>query len=342
MNLSGSRLNKFIAFGQYVLTLEPLALFEDHRVVALPKPQLDVLALLIEREGMPVRREDFLQTLWRNSSRGDRILTQAVSLLRKALKSIPEGTELIETVDGVGYRIPASVLEASKQSEEVPSSTLTHEQSFRIKLHSSVPKRTHLKSILPSADDDLATLTNRDRSTTFDLSRECISHLYTVRGVLEGLAARTVASLKADTSDLQTHVDGMRIALNKGYAEAYLDHGFDFHMELCRLSGNPFLIAQTQCILVPIFALARSKAPENERCIEGFECDFESHQMLVDLLREGEGEVAELYVQRAMKRYTLTAFNFFGESTVPEPFDLHPRQSPQHDKSRNLRNNMRS
>jgi DNA-binding GntR family transcriptional regulator len=37
--------------------------------------------------------------------------------------------------------------------------------------------------------------------------------------------------------------------------------------------------------------------------------DFEAHQRIVDLVKEGQGEVAEAYVQRLMGRFALTAYD---------------------------------
>jgi DNA-binding FadR family transcriptional regulator len=37
--------------------------------------------------------------------------------------------------------------------------------------------------------------------------------------------------------------------------------------------------------------------------------DLEAHQRIVDLLREGEGEVAEQYVKKAMARFAQTAYD---------------------------------
>jgi DNA-binding GntR family transcriptional regulator len=37
--------------------------------------------------------------------------------------------------------------------------------------------------------------------------------------------------------------------------------------------------------------------------------DLEAHQRIVDLLREGEGEVAEHYVKRAMARFGKAAYD---------------------------------
>jgi len=37
--------------------------------------------------------------------------------------------------------------------------------------------------------------------------------------------------------------------------------------------------------------------------------DLEAHQRIVDLLREGEGEVAEQYVKKAMARFAQTGYD---------------------------------
>jgi DNA-binding GntR family transcriptional regulator len=37
--------------------------------------------------------------------------------------------------------------------------------------------------------------------------------------------------------------------------------------------------------------------------------DLEAHQRIIDLLREGEGEIAEQYVKKAMERFSKTAYD---------------------------------
>jgi DNA-binding FadR family transcriptional regulator len=45
--------------------------------------------------------------------------------------------------------------------------------------------------------------------------------------------------------------------------------------------------------------------------------DLEAHQRIVDLIREGEGEIAEQYVRRAMNRFAATAYDNW-EKRVPK------------------------
>ncbi|MGC1296219.1 MAG: hypothetical protein WA869_14385 [Alloacidobacterium sp.] len=37
--------------------------------------------------------------------------------------------------------------------------------------------------------------------------------------------------------------------------------------------------------------------------------DLEAHQRILDLVREGEGEIAEQYVKRAMERFAKTSYD---------------------------------
>jgi DNA-binding GntR family transcriptional regulator len=39
--------------------------------------------------------------------------------------------------------------------------------------------------------------------------------------------------------------------------------------------------------------------------------DLEAHQTIIDLITEGEGEVAEQYVKRAMERFGKTAYDYW-------------------------------
>jgi len=61
-----------------------------------------MLLLLEEKKGLPVSRDEFLDRCWGMDYFPDsRTLDQHVHMLRKKIEG---GSELIETVRGVGYR----------------------------------------------------------------------------------------------------------------------------------------------------------------------------------------------------------------------------------------------
>ncbi len=143
------------------------------------------------------------------------------------------------------------------------------------------------------------------------LSEGDVAHIYLVRGALEGLAARLAAETQANLSVLQATMDIMRESAASGDREALLDCDLIFHLELCELSGNPCLIEHARRILVPFFAFVRMRVSTSGQSPSVWEKDMEAHQQIIDLLREGEGEIADLYVKKAMDRFAKTAYDYW-------------------------------
>jgi DNA-binding GntR family transcriptional regulator len=141
------------------------------------------------------------------------------------------------------------------------------------------------------------------------LSETDVAHLYDLRGAIEGLAARLAAAAQPDFTALQTAVRNMRKSSLAGDRERLVDCDLEFHLELCRLSQNPYVIEQARRILLPFFAFVRMRVTTSGQQTTVWGKDLEAHQRIVDLLREGEGEVAEQYVKRAMARFGKVAYD---------------------------------
>jgi DNA-binding GntR family transcriptional regulator len=139
------------------------------------------------------------------------------------------------------------------------------------------------------------------------LTEKDVIQLYELRGVIEGLAARLAAVARADLSGLQSTVDGMRRAAAAKNAGYLLDWDLRFHLELCKIAGNPHLLEHAVRILTPFFAFVRLRMTANRQGTSVWDKDLESHQRIIELVREGEGDVAEQYVKRAMIRFATTA-----------------------------------
>jgi DNA-binding GntR family transcriptional regulator len=130
-----------------------------------------------------------------------------------------------------------------------------------------------------------------------------------MRSAVEGLAANLAAQAQPDFSNLQSIVDGMRRAAKAKSAPNMLDWDLKFHLELCRLSENKHLLDYAQRMLTPFFAFVRLRMISGGRSTSVWDKDLESHQRIVDLLREGDGEMAEQYVKKAMARFAKTAYD---------------------------------
>src|SRR6202048_5600428 len=81
------------------------------------------------------------------------------------------------------------------------------------------------------------------------LTERDVAQLYELRGALEGLAARLAVEARPDLSKLQSAVDGVRRAANEGSCKALLQCDLRFHLELCELSGNPYVVDHSRRLL---------------------------------------------------------------------------------------------
>jgi DNA-binding GntR family transcriptional regulator len=142
-----------------------------------------------------------------------------------------------------------------------------------------------------------------------NLSEADVLELYAVRGALEGLAARLAAARTSDVSSLQQWAEAMRAAARRRACTELLDSDLQFHLELCRLSGNSQLVEHARKLLLPLFAFVRIQVMASGQDTSMWDSDLEAHQRIVDLIGEGEGDVAEQYVRRVMARFAATAYS---------------------------------
>lgn len=148
------------------------------------------------------------------------------------------------------------------------------------------------------------------------LTEKDVAQLYELRGALEGLAARLAVQMRPDLSKIQSAVDNMRRAANENNCEALLQFDLQFHLWLCELSGNPFIVEQSRRLLVPFFAFVRMRVAASGQTTSPWDKDLEAHQRIIDLVREAEGEVAEQYVKKAMARFAKTAYDNWENRTT--------------------------
>src|ERR1700678_1754629 len=141
------------------------------------------------------------------------------------------------------------------------------------------------------------------------LSEDDVVHIYQLRGAVEGLAARLAAEAKPNLNALQATMDIMRESASAGNCEGLLDCDLLFHLELCELSGNPYVMQHARRILLPFFAFVRMRVTASGQETSAWDRDLEAHQRIIDLLHEGEREIAEQYEKKAMERFSKTAYD---------------------------------
>jgi DNA-binding winged helix-turn-helix (wHTH) protein/TolB-like protein len=98
------------AFGDFVFVPKERLLLRGGVAVPLTAKAFDLLAILVQRRGHLVSKDELFEEVWPSTTVQETNLTVNISALRKALGSGRNGSEFIQTVPGHGYRFVAPVL----------------------------------------------------------------------------------------------------------------------------------------------------------------------------------------------------------------------------------------
>src|SRR5262245_4597112 len=92
-----------LSFGRYRFEPATARLWGDEREIKLTRKAASVLAMLIERAGQPVTKQELFATVWSNTVVSDDALTTCIQELRKALQDDAKQPRYIETRHRYGY-----------------------------------------------------------------------------------------------------------------------------------------------------------------------------------------------------------------------------------------------
>jgi adenylate cyclase len=92
-----------VSFGRYRFEPATGRLWADQREIKLTRKAAAVLALLVERAGEPVTKQDLFASVWSNTVVSDDALTTCIQELRKALGDDARQPRYIETRHRYGY-----------------------------------------------------------------------------------------------------------------------------------------------------------------------------------------------------------------------------------------------
>ena len=152
------------------------------------------------------------------------------------------------------------------------------------------------------ADGFVSKATGRS-ARVIQFSHQDVQQIYEVRAMLEGLAARLAADLKADLTPLERAIAAMRKAIQKGSARELLSADLEFHLELCRLGGNEVLFRHAKSLLVPLFAFVSMRVAGSREGAKAWHSDLSRHQLILDVIAEGDAVAAESVVRAALKQF---------------------------------------
>ena len=179
------------------------------------------------------------------------------------------------------------------------------------------------------AQDGFVTKAAGRSARVVNLSEENVVKIFELRATLEGLAARLIAQRAGDVSPVEDALMSMRQALANDCSEDMLDADLKFHLELCRLSGNDYVLEHARRILLPLFAFARIRVLSSGQDASVWGKDIEAHQRIVDLIKEGQADVAEQYVRHAISRFGQSAYYDWEKKPLPANVGRAKRRTTQ-------------
>jgi DNA-binding GntR family transcriptional regulator len=128
------------------------------------------------------------------------------------------------------------------------------------------------------------------------LKESDIIHIYQVRGVLEGLAARITTERKLPLHDLESAMADIERAVATNDPLKVVDCVQDFHLCLLEKPGNSVLFETGRRLIVPLFAFTRMRAQAKKLDAGPWVPQVPNHQRIVDALRMGDPHLAEQIV----------------------------------------------
>lgn len=108
----------FYEFDEFLLDAETPSLWRDGKLVQIFPKALEILVLLVSRNGAIVSRDELLKTVWHDCFVEESNITYTVSLLRKTLDE-HDKKHFIQTIPKHGYRFAADVREVIETDETV-------------------------------------------------------------------------------------------------------------------------------------------------------------------------------------------------------------------------------
>lgn len=116
---------RFVHFGSYEVDLRERKLKKTGSRIRLQEQPFRILALLLERQGQLVSREEIRQRLWPEDVYVDfdAALNTAMRKLRDALNDSAESPRYLETVPRQGYRFIAPVAWRTEPSDAIPTTS---------------------------------------------------------------------------------------------------------------------------------------------------------------------------------------------------------------------------
>ena len=138
-----------------------------------------------------------------------------------------------------------------------------------------------------------------------NITNEDVKQIYQVRASLESLAARIVAANRPDLSQADLMLADMDSAVRCRNMRSYFDRVVQFHLLLCEMSGNRFILEYARRLMIPLhaFILLRQKAEMGEGA--RWYDSYATHRRILEVVRSGDPDYAEREVKRIIEWFAV-------------------------------------
>ncbi len=115
-------------FGDFQLDCGRFELLLNGRSLRVERKPMELLILLVSRQGQLVTRSEIAQCLWSSEVFVDTEhgINTAIRKLRYLLRDDSEDPRFIQTVTGMGYRFIAPVTSGEAPASEIPTAAIPH------------------------------------------------------------------------------------------------------------------------------------------------------------------------------------------------------------------------
>ena len=134
-----------------------------------------------------------------------------------------------------------------------------------------------------------------------------IIHIYQVRGVLEGLAARIITERRLPLEDMESALADIQDAVRTNDPLKVVDCIQVFHLCLLEKAGNSFLFESGRRLIVPLLAFTRMRVQAKNLDAAPWVPQVPNHQRILDALRMGDPHLAEQIVIHIMSLFLKSA-----------------------------------
>ena len=138
-------------------------------------------------------------------------------------------------------------------------------------------------------------------------SGEHISHIYRVRGALEGAAAQLAAERAADLLGMEAALARMERAAAGNDVRELVEGDLAFHLALAEASGNPVLVEMLGRLLRPLFGFVLLRMMETHVTTLSWTPDLPRHRQMIDLIRDSNPAVAKQFVEHCVGQFVASA-----------------------------------